>query len=208
MSKYYWLLDAGHGGKGPTGYTTAPAKMYTFPDGLVIEEGVVNRAVAKLLATMLLDANIDFGFVHDPVLDTPLSVRVQRANNKWKKSKNCIYLSIHSNAGGGSGNEVFTSIGQTDSDKVAEYFCNSYERHFLAFGKPLRKDERDGDKDKEENFYVLKNTLCPAVLVESLFYDNRSEAEFLLSVQGQTHIALTLYRAIKKIEHDKPILYA
>ena len=31
----------------------------------------------------------------------------------------------------------------------------------------LRSDYSDGDIDREEDFYILKHTLCPAVLTEN-----------------------------------------
>lgn len=53
---------------------------------------------------------------------------------------------------------------------------------------PLRIDLTDGDRDKEENFFILKNTACAAVLTENLFQDNRSDVEFLLSPVGRNAI--------------------
>jgi N-acetylmuramoyl-L-alanine amidase len=109
-------------------------------------------------------------------------------------------LSIHSNAGGGTGFEVFTSPGQTKSDKVANVFCDNYKRFFPDF--KFRAGYADGDADKEADFYVLRKTDCPALLVENLFFDNRSEAEFLLSESGQRQIADCLLHSIKECEEN------
>ena len=65
----------------------------------------------------------------------------------------------------------------------------------------FRSDTKDGDEDKESNFYVLYNTKSPALLVENLFMDNRFEAEFLLSESGQEQIAECLLQSIKKAEY-------
>ena len=200
MSKYKWLLDAGHGGMFKGNYTTAPAKMCTFPDGLVIHEGVINRKITELLWRALEREGIDFALVYNEELDTPLGERVQIADRVYAKDKRCVYLSIHSNAGGGSGFEVFTSPGQTKSDKVANIFCEQYKKHFLT--SKLRSDYADGDADKEADFYVLRKTDCPAVLVENLFFDNRKEAEYLLSSVGQEAIAACLFHAIKECEKN------
>jgi N-acetylmuramoyl-L-alanine amidase len=43
----------------------------------------------------------------------------------------------------------------------------------------------DGDSDKESNFYVLRNTKCPAVLTENFFQDTKKDVEFLLSDVGR-----------------------
>jgi N-acetylmuramoyl-L-alanine amidase len=199
----WWILDAGHGGILDGKYTTAPAKMFTFPDGLVVYEGVVNRGIAWKLAKML-DANgIDWSFVHDEEIDTPLPVRVRRANEIYTKRKNAVMLSIHSNAGGGKGNEVFTSKGETKADPIAEIFCKKYIEHFPEW--PFRSDKSDGDLDKEADFFVLKHTLCPAILVESFFFDERKQAELLLSEAGQIKIAYCLLQSIKQVENEKDI---
>lgn len=193
-----WLIDAGHGGYGDKGYTTSPNKMFTFPDGTTIYEGVVNRGITDKLSKLLIASNIDWQFIHDSVIDTPLKTRVTRANNAFAKRTDSVLLSIHSNAGGGTGFEVFTSKGLTVSDNIAQYFIDSYKANFPE--KKFRSDFTDGDEDKEADFYVLRNTKCPAVLVENLFFDNREEADFLLSEKGQISIAVSLYEAIKKIE--------
>jgi len=69
-----------------------------------------------------------------------------------------ILVSIHANAFGNgrewtspSGWSVYTSRGQT------------------------RTDFSDGDADIEENFYILRHTICPAVLTENLFMTNLSD---------------------------------
>lgn len=203
MSKYKWLCDAGHGGMYNGKYVTAPAKMHTFPDGLTIHEGVINRAICRKLEALLKKADIDYRLIHDEEEDDTLLVRVNRADAEYAKDKRCIFLSIHSNAGRGKGFEIFTSKGQTKSDKVAVIFCEVYKKHFPDFA--FREDRVDGDADKEENFYVLRKTDCPALLVENLFFDNRYEAEFLLSEDGQRKIAECLFECIHEVEMLKPI---
>lgn len=202
-SKYLWLLDAGHGGMRDGYYTTCPAKMHTFPDGLTIYEGVINREITKRVWLRLVELGIDYSLVYDEVDDDPLSSRVQRADSIFAKDKRAIYLSIHSNAGGGSGFEIFTSPGQTKSDKVANIFCETYQKFFPEY--PFRKDLADGDNDKEADFYVLRKTDCPALLVENLFFDNRREAEYLLSDEGQQKITDCIVTAIKNVEKLMPI---
>ncbi len=205
MTNYKWLLDAGHGGLTPEGvYTTAPAKMHIFADGLTFYEGVNNRTIVEKLSDLLIEARIDHAMVHDPEHDTPLRERVFRANHLFAKDKRCIYLSIHSDAmpegahGKGSGFAVYTSKGETRSDAIGKIFSAVYARELKEFKS--REDRSDGDADKEEDFYVLRKTDCPALLVENLFFDNRREAEFLLSDAGQGRIAMTLFEAIVTTE--------
>lgn len=203
-SNYLWVLDAGHGGVDKSGrYTTAPAKMFKFEDGLTIYEGVINRKVAFNVYKSLQSKGIDFALVYDDVEDTPLSGRVTLADNVYRKDKRAVYISIHSNAGGGSGFEIFTGMGQTKSDKVANVFCEVYKKHFPEFS--FRQDRADGDADKEADFYVLRKTDCPALLVENLFFDNRRDAEFLASEEGIKRISDCIVACIEAVEKLKPI---
>lgn len=203
MGNYKWLLDAGHGGFDKHAYyVTTPKKMFKFPDGLTIYEGVINRQITDKLVKRL-EGKFEYQVISDPVIDLSLQVRVAAADNAFRKDPRCLFLSIHSNAGGGSGFEIFTSKGQTKSDKVAQIFCEVYKKNFPE--TKFRSDQLDGDDDKEEYFYVLRKTDCPAVLVENLFFDNRIEAEFLLSEKGQNRIADCLYQCIEQVELLKPI---
>ena len=52
----------------------------------------------------------------------------------------------------------------------------------------MRSDRSDGDVDKEENFYILRYTNCPAILTENLFMDTEKDCRFLMSKEGQRAI--------------------
>lgn len=168
-----------------------------------IYEGVINRAIAKRVEDDLQQRGVRFQRVYHDVTDTSLVARVVLADTIYAKDKTCIYLSIHSNAGGGSGVEIFTSPGQTKSDKVANVFCERYQKHFPD--AKFRQDIADGDADKEADFYVLRKTDCPSVLVENFFFDHRQDAEFLMSEAGQKAIADCIVDAILTVEQLKPI---
>jgi len=104
-----------------------------------------------------------------------------------------------SNAGGGKGFEFFTSPGQTASDNLCKVFVEEYRSMFPEF--KFRIDVVDGDDDKEANFTMIVAPQCPAILFENLFFDNRIEAEFLLSEIGQERIAQAMFNSILKIEN-------
>jgi len=215
MSNYYWIIDAGHGGIKNGHYVTAPAKMHKFEDGLTIYEGEINRKISALLQRMLQTEGIDFCLVYDEVEDTPLDDRINLVNRVYEKNPNAILISIHSNAGGGKGLEIFTSVGKDKSDLVAELLYQSYTRYLPNF--KFRDDLSDGDHDKEARFAMVgywrtKNgkevwygPKCPAVLVENLFFDNKEEAGYLNSELGQHEIALAIFEGIKMVEQNKPI---
>lgn len=112
------------------------------------------------------------------------------------KAQNCIYISIHVNAAysdnkwhNATGWEAYTSKGSTKADILAGYLYINAKKYL--FNKKIRTDYSDNDADKEANFYVLKNTKCPAVLTENFFMDNKDDVNFLLSNEGKNQIIQT-----------------
>lgn len=203
MSKFIYLLDPGHGGMINGRYTTAPAKMHIFKEeGFAIYEGVFNRKVTAFLMESLTEHGIPFYDVVNSNEDVPLSTRVQRANRYAEQAKQrgqrCLYLSIHGNAGGGTGFEVWTSKGETESDQYATIFGEELMAGFPE--QKYRADYSDGDLDKEEQFFVLRKTFMPAVLTENLFMDRLEDARLMMSGEGQRRIADAHFRAILRIE--------
>lgn len=195
-------LDAGHGGVNRYGvYTTAPAKQFFHPQqefhkGGWFYEGVSNRRITDRLADLLLEEGIKHIKCYHPTLDTPLSRRVNIAN----QAKATLFISNHSNASpshNARGWEVFTGRGLTSSDKAATIL---YEEMLNEFGDEItyRTDFTDRDPDKEENFFVLQRTRMPAILVENFFFDNLQDAQFVHRTDVIERIANAQLQLIKK----------
>ena len=103
---------------------------------------------------------------------------------------NVILISIHVNAAGNgtqwmnaTGWSCYTCKGQTQSDTLANCLYQAATKNLP--GKRIRTDYSDNDPDWEENFYLLRKTLCPAVLSENYFMDNKSDLEYLQSRAGK-----------------------
>lgn len=191
MSAKTWLIDAGHGGMIEGVYQTS-GKQYTHDDGTTIYEGEFNRKVRMKLSDLLDEACIDYIYVNTGNDDMPLNERTDIANKYHNQFGNCIYLSLHGNGGGGSGFEVYTTKGNTYSDKVAEIWIDKMVLEF-----PGEKNRGH----KEANFYVIKRTDCPAVLVENFFMDTYEDCLLMLSEEGQNKMANALYQMILHIEN-------
>jgi N-acetylmuramoyl-L-alanine amidase len=192
------LLDPGHGGISNGVYQTPGKRSPIWPNKTQLFEGEFNRAIVKRLMLLCDRDSIAHVNIVPDEKDTALQVRVARANDIYKKERNCIYISIHADAfsnEAANGFSVFTTPGQTKSDLLATSIINSYKRNIPNIR--LRSDMKDGDQDKEENFYVIKNTLMPAVLVECGFMTNFEECQFLLSEDGRDEIADAIYEGIK-----------
>ncbi len=172
------ILDRGHATLDKNGKYITPGKQFKFPDGLHVYEGFENQRYVEALALYGKEKGFNIVYTIDPTnpADTSLGQRVLFAN-LHKEAKNSLYLSVHNNAGAGQGTEVFTGIGQTKSDIFAQGIIDEIQATFPK--RLMRIDTKDGDEDKEENFYVLKHTSMPAVLMEYGFFDNRIDYEFL-----------------------------
>lgn len=180
-----YLIDSGHGGFINGKYVTAPSKMHKFNNSEIAYEGVINREIKKLLINHMLIENIRYIDICPTEFDLSLDARVDIANRYCTEfgTSNCLFISLHSNAGGGNGFEIWTTRGQTLSDKYATRFYKKFSEYFPDI--TMRKDFSDGDADKESNFYVLANTKCSAILPEFLFFDNYQDYQKLTSFTYQ-----------------------
>ena len=189
------LIDSGHG-------IDTPGKR--SPDGQFLEY-LWNRQVADMLLERLVSMGIDASLVVTETNDVTLRNRVNRVNTICNKvgASNVLLVSIHANAAGNGsswqnakGWSCYTSKGKTKSDQVAECLYEAFEEEFPD--RKIRKDMSDGDRDWEENFYVLEKSRCPAVLLENFFYDNREECAWLLQEETKRRIASAAAKGIAK----------
>ncbi|MDX2361893.1 MAG: N-acetylmuramoyl-L-alanine amidase [Crocinitomicaceae bacterium] len=196
------VLDFGHGGLDENGRYTTHGKMHKFNAKEIAYEGVLNRQIGGVLQSYLRSLGPEYNIITtvnaDDSRDLSLSYRVKVAN-KYKASET-IFVSIHSNAAGGRGKgfELYTTRGVTKSDALAESIANEIEPFYKSLELKLRYDTRDGDKDKEVDFYVLRKTNCPAVLLECLFFDNYEEFKLLRDPEFQKELAWRIYQGIVK----------
>lgn len=170
------LLDNGHGGLINGKYQTPGKRSPVWNNGSQLFEGEFNRAIVNGIIEQLTSLRIHYVNLAPEYRDVHLETRVNRAN-KYPVTKS-FYLSIHANAGGGHGSEIFTSPGNTKSDAIATIFGEAYQKQFP--NRRLRTDFSDGDLDKEKRFYVLTRTRMPAILTENFFMDNEDECRNIL----------------------------
>ncbi len=189
------LIDPGHG-------IDTPGKR--SPDGK-FREYLWNRQVADLLLDRLTAMGVDASLVVTETNDISLSTRVQRVNRVCTQlgASDVLLVSIHANAAGdgsawmnASGWSCYTTKGKTESDSLAECLYDAFEAEFPE--RKIRKDMSDGDRDWEEDFYVIKKSKCPAVLLENFFYDSREECAWLLQDDTRERVAAAAALGIKK----------
>lgn len=189
------LLDNGHG-------KNCPGKRSpVWGDGTQLFEWEFNRDIVRRIAAKLKADGVKFEILVPEETDVSLQERCRRANQYQQMYNNCVLFSIHGNAGGGTGWECYTSKGTTKADEIATLLYNEAEKEFT--GWKIRKDYTDCDADKEANFYILKHTVCPAVLTENFFFDNEKDCKLMLSEAGRERIAKIHINVIKKLAWGK-----
>lgn len=193
--KYCWCIDPGHG------KLQRGKRSPKLEDGNQFLEYVFNRVITQSLIQVLDKLNIIYyNVVPEIVCGAMLEGRVYRANS-FKSKLPKMFLSIHANAAPAPSNGWCD-----DSITGIETFCfrrneskghrgaRIFQRHLIA---------NTGAKDrgvKEANFFVLKKTAMPAILVELGFYNNRREVELLMNPEYQNKLVIALASAIQQIE--------
>ena len=184
MSKIVVLLDSAHG---------MDTKGKCSPDRSLLE-WQWSREIVAMIENTLMAKGIQVHRIVPENNDVALSTRCQRVNNYCKRygTSNCVLISPHINASGADGKW-----------HDARGFSVWVAKNASAKSKDLAKDfqlkaESLGLKGNrcvpsckywEANFYILKNTACPAVLTENLFQDNKEDCEFLKTKKAKELIA-------------------
>lgn len=106
-----------------------------------------------------------------------------------------IMVSIHVNASAKSGWDTasywcaYTTPGVTKADSLADCLYWAAEQIFWKKGRKIAFGQKDSVScDKEERFYVLQKTKCPAVLTENFMQNNGKDVEYLQSAEGMADI--------------------
>jgi N-acetylmuramoyl-L-alanine amidase len=179
------LIDPGHG-------RNTPGKC--SPDGR-FREYQYTREIAAAVVARLQALGHDAEVLVPEFEDIPLSERCRRVNAICQAlgPRNVILISIHVNAAGrgdrwydATGWCAYTTRGDTRADALATSLYEAAKFHLPD--QRLRTGYTDGDPDLEADFYILRHSLPPAVLVENFFMDSRRDYEFLLSADGQQAI--------------------
>ncbi|MDF2571668.1 MAG: cell wall hydrolase/autolysin [Sporomusa sp.] len=181
-------LDPGHAG----GITDPGA---VNPESGLLEADVnlaVCRLIKKYLEVVGYRVLLTRTESEQPETDS-LGYRCDLANN-WGAD---LVVSIHCNSADSkqaNGTEIYTTLGKTEGDRLATCVINQVTATFPEL--KLRADWDDGDPDKEENFYILRYTDAPAILLEMAFISNTQEAKKLADPVWLNEMARAIARGI------------
>lgn len=192
MGDFVHIFDNGHG------INTPGKRSPVWGDGTQLFEYEFNRDIVRRIMEWSERNNEIYCINLVPeIRDIPLKERVARVKRIYRIHPDAILHSVHSNAGGGAGWEIFTSIGHTPSDNLATIYFKTFQEEFTE--KKFRADWSDGDPDKERDFYMLAKTPCPAVLIENFFMDNEAESKQLMQSDFRQRIANTIIKVLLKL---------
>lgn len=99
-----------------------------------------------------------------------------------------LFVSIHCNSGGGTGTETYCYQLGGNGEKLAALVQEMIVEETGLTDRGVKTD----------NLFVIKNTIMPAILVETAFIDMESDAELLASQEGQKKFATAIAKAICK----------
>ena len=191
------LIDNGHG-------VNTPGKC--SPDNRLRE-----WAYSREIATRVVAALRGMGYDSERVVceddDVALSVRCRRVNDVCKRfgSKNVLLVSIHNNAAGGDGEwhdaRGFSAhVGRNASVKskaLARYLWSEALRQGLHGNRCV-----PCVKYIVQDLAICRDTMCPAVLTENLFQDNKADVDLLLSDDGKERVTAVHVNAIVEFIKD------
>ena len=177
---------------------------YGYDSGAVGPSGILERditmKVSNKIATILKNAGQEIKLTREEGntkivkdLNSDLVTRVQFANS-WPAD---LFISIHCNSFANSsanGMEVYTTPDKGESDILAQSVAYSMIEYFPNL--KFRSDTSDNDLDKEANFYVIRKTGMPAILIELAFISNPLEEALLNSEDGQNRFAEAISKGI------------
>ena len=187
------LIDNGHGMQ-TAGKCSPDALKGLIDSPYYFREYQWCREIARDVMNVLYVRGIDAYLLVQEDWDVPLQERTRRVNEYCSKygRNNVILVSIHNNSAGDQGRwmtargwSAYTTRGLTESDIIADHLYKVAEDEFQAPLKVRKYMDKYLEKDYEENFYILKNTQCPAVLVENFFQDNKEDVAYLKSPWGK-----------------------
>lgn len=177
MANKILVLDAGHG-------INTPGKQTLASLGKVYKEWTLNNAVCNKIQKILANYNVTIYRTDDQsgATDVSLATRVSKTNSYNPD----LFVSIHQNAGGGTGTEVYYHTRGTSEDKkVAGIIAPK-----LASKVGLRNR---GVKTAE---FTVLTTKATAVLVEGGFMDTKNDYEIIISDKGQQAYAEAVAEAV------------
>lgn len=200
------ILDAGHG------VNTPGKRGPVWPDGSRAIEWFLNRTIVdgitkRILEDPSLSSKITIYQTNRSNNDLSLGERVKAANHIIQQYTGIdsefksLLVSVHFNAAGSetaNGWECWVSNNASKNSKITADLFYKNAQTILADDMTIRTYNGSKQKYWAAGFYILRNSVCPAVLTENGFMTNYKDTKFILSKEGQDKIVELHIQAIKE----------
>jgi TonB-dependent SusC/RagA subfamily outer membrane receptor len=174
------IIDAGHGGE---------------DNGAVSQNGLfekdINLSIAKEIAALNKNNNIKILLSRDNDVNIPVKSRVEFSNSKHAD----LFISIHVNTAGKN------ALDEKGFSVLIDK--NNLEKNKLLASALLEELKKTYVTEnvigvRQNNIYVIDNSICPAALIECGYLTNPADVDFISKSENQKKIARNILDAIEK----------
>lgn len=175
------VIDAGHGGRDPGAVGIG---------GLMEKE--INLAISQEVARLLEQQGVQVVMTRRDDREIDLAPRVSAA----ERARADVFVSIHSNS---------LSMSRPDVNGIETYYYSSGKRLAESIHSSLIQSTNARDRGvRTANFYVIKNTSMPAVLVEVGFVTGKEDSVRLSNANSRKQMAAAIARGILQYVKQNP----
>ena len=169
-----------------------------------VKEKDLNLSIALACRDMLVRHGVSVKMSRTKNENDPLSEEIIECNAYGPD----LAVDIHNNAGGGDGAETFYHYGGGKSKTLAENIL----AEVVKVGQNSRGAKIRKNKDGKDYYAFIRNTSCPAVIVECAFVDNASDLKILATESQRKAMGEAIAKGILKslgieIQSEKATLY-
>lgn len=172
------FIGVGHGGKD----SGAVANGFKEKD--------LNLAIAKALSDELVRHGVTVKMSRTKDENDPLTDEIKECN----AFKPNLALDIHNNAGGGDGAEVFHHYGGGTGKTLA----NNILAEIVKIGQNSRGAKIKKNSSGKDYFGFIRETSCPAVIVECAFLDNKTDIKIIDTSAEQKAMGVAIAKGVLK----------
>ena len=186
------FLGVGHGGSDPGAVANNT------------KEKDLNLSIALACKDMLAKHGVSVKMSRTKDEDDTLSEEIRECNAFVPD----LAVDIHNNAGGGDGAEVFYHYGGGKSKTLAENILGE----IVKVGQNSRGAKTRKNSNGKDYYGFIRETSCPAVIVECAFVDNASDLKILATESQRKSVGEAIAKGILKtlgveIQTDRDTLY-
>lgn len=177
MSKTVFL-NPGHGGSDPGAVANG------------FKEKDLNLIIALSCRDELKRHDVKVAMGRDKDVDRTSSEIIEICNG----SNADLAVDVHNNAGGGDGAEVYYYSGGGTSKTLA----NNILAEVIKVGQNSRGIKTKVSSDGSDYFYFIRETNCPAVIVECAFVDNKTDIKIIDTAAEQKAMGVAIAKGVLK----------